>query len=940
MMTTEDRETGSLAMVEQALANPQLRDEERAVLLLRVCQLTQFLNPAAFQLYSNKLKALSAKVPADQRAAFEQITAAGAPTPTAQLNKFQQEIMQDIQRAAALAPTDHAGAVALMEACEARLRGHWWPFGKGPLWIRIAQGWTDVDRGHALKLLNRVPEGTQRAILSRLNELDALTSEEWALAQAGVTSKSLLTEMVREILDKDKPVLHLNEALAESVGGTLRAEMFRSDGETQREKSFLRYLKLVTTVQPTAPQEAEALLEALYKTIVETPVLKDTWPDRWTSLRHLINYWADVGLDRETVHTFLAQYTPDYLHDFALAQWFACLVSSEAEGEAAWQSLEAECRDLDKSEAWFLVTLLRRGLGDLALRLARNCPRAGALMPRLYRGWLLLNPETAASVVPLDDIANDVISQFLRRASLAERVAFLRELTDHGRHSLPSAMWQRPDLFQLLKMTSDNALLALYSKAEPLTGQFAAYLRLHAYGEYSREEVDPQLLAALVAWDEEAPQEVESLLRAMWAVMKPETYSGVDVALVQTDVVRNMMFERCQTVFAARPAAFDKLFVQWVKANLVDRPVRRQEGQTVYTFSLKDTVPFVYCLLGAQKVAKVSAKRCDELLRYAITQYTCGDDLMMAAAELYASDKGLAALNPPAPLRNSAQLKAWQLGVIQASLQHIFAASLINVMGTSEPTTETPPQPALEQVPAAALAAPSASAAPAPPTPPVTAPTYATLDGARFRIVTSVAGLCEAIEAEGRGALRLPTLAYGDVLGELIAALRARYGDASRQFRDSVPSPLVCAGCLWEFPGSYKLSLQNAWGTGMVFGATPGYGEFGKTGACPQCGSTESLLVYETFDPASVTQADVDAIRALWRQSAREWWQTQGERQSGICDACSYQEIRRGEGYLSGSSLRCEKCANEALADGVAQLRKDPHYYGAGLLRKVREGRR
>ena len=214
------------------------------------------------------------------------------------------------------------------------------------------------------------------------------------------------------------------------------------------------------------------------------------------------------------------------------------------------------------------------------------------------------------------------------------------------------------------------------------------------------------------------------------------------------------------------------------------------------------------------------------------------------------------------------------------------------------------------------------------------------IDGTRFQLVNSLDVLCTIIEAEGRGVLRLRSVTYGDVLFGLAQKLEKRYGKTSSQYRDVVSSVLLCAGCLWEFPGSYTLSLQAPEVFGdVVVGATPGFGQFGKTGVCPQCGSDESLLVYECFPPEQISEVDIEAIRMYWREQAHTWWQRE-QRPNAICDYCN-DDIIREQGYLSSASMLCENCIRKGLmAEGLEKLRDNPHYYGSALLRKARQFRR
>ncbi len=214
------------------------------------------------------------------------------------------------------------------------------------------------------------------------------------------------------------------------------------------------------------------------------------------------------------------------------------------------------------------------------------------------------------------------------------------------------------------------------------------------------------------------------------------------------------------------------------------------------------------------------------------------------------------------------------------------------------------------------------------------------IDNTNFRLVNNVDALNAAVEEEGRGVLRFTSLSYGNVLAEMAQKIEKRYGRMSRQYLDIIPSLLLCAGCLWEFPGSYKLSLQapEFFGNGKrVSGATPGFNHFGKSGICPQCGSDESLLVYEHFKTEQISEVDIKYICKYWQEQARLWWQNQ-KRSQAYCDNCN-DNISRGQGYLCDTRLICQKCRNDMMSDGLENLKKNPHYYGSALLRKARKFR-
>lgn len=212
-------------------------------------------------------------------------------------------------------------------------------------------------------------------------------------------------------------------------------------------------------------------------------------------------------------------------------------------------------------------------------------------------------------------------------------------------------------------------------------------------------------------------------------------------------------------------------------------------------------------------------------------------------------------------------------------------------------------------------------------------PSMVKIDGIDFPLFTSAEAFGTLVQKENRGALRFRSVEYGSVLGRLSTMLPKERTD------DLFASLLLCAGCMWQFPGSYMLSLQaREHPLPFVAGATPGFDRFGETGACPQCGAEESMLVFEYFPPDEITQDDLEAIRTYWHDQAHAWWQSQS-RSEGICERCN-AVVARGEGCLSGSDLLCAGCIERGLmTEGLGHLRTKPHYYGAALLRKARAAR-
>jgi hypothetical protein len=663
-----------IPFVDEALADSGFRAGPRALLLLRICQFAQIIRPDVLQRYWPRLVACGGEVPVKHQEAFEALRAAVEPPAPAALMGFAGQIVGLVNQASASASTDPQAACRGFSECEQRLRKRWWPFGKRPAWVALVQAWADVDRRAALERLHRLPGAMQENLIQRLNDRTPLTTDEWDLAHRSVGTFGSVIPVVNEMLERDNPVLHLSETLAQAVAKGLRETFNQVSLDTEssrtvdadREKAISRYFKLVACHAEDSVAGAESLMEEVFAETATTPRFGEQWPDRFTTLRQLINEWVGFAELRPHVPPFLAKSVPAHLRDFCLAHWHAMSCGEGDDPSRARQSLEQSVHDKANAEAWFLVTLVRRGLGAEAVTMARASARAEQLVPRLRRTWLCEHPETASVAFATRDFKGDPIGQFLFLAGARERMEFLRKRTGQGGKSLPSEMWKMPGVTDLVGESSGKGLERWYTKNEPENKQFSEYLRLHGYGHYCHEELDPYLLGALIAWDEEHPDEAKSVLEAMWNAIR---ISDTELSL---DLLRNTMFTRCKAVLAARPELFVERFIKWLKKKLVDNQVRRYEGDTIYTFSLKGFVPFLYCLLGAQALAKFSPSRCDELITCAIRDFEAEEDLMIGAAELYASDKGLGALTPPASLRSRSHLEAWQMGVVEASMRRII----------------------------------------------------------------------------------------------------------------------------------------------------------------------------------------------------------------------------------------------------------------------------
>jgi hypothetical protein len=675
----------SVPQLDAILAEKELLPGARALLLLRVCQFSQAIRPEVFDHYWQMLREAQANLPASFRDAYEGLTAVVEPASRKKRSKFIEEILSQIEGASKQAEKNRESARRTLDQCAEKLRGRWWwPFGRGEAWIALVLAWAAIDREYGLRLMDRVPSKARQNLLSKLNESKPFSKAEWDNAFSLVRMAAL--SAVEEGLDSDRQSFDLSRECLQVVRERLLSRIHEAEPIDQsqsrkvqqsREKASVRYLRLVARLAADAPAAAEELMEALFQATIAADYYKEKWLDRFGTLRDYLNVWADLKPLRKSAEEFL---TSDRLafdphtgrpaphRDFALAQWYAVTSENQEQAAANLKTVLGKVKATVESEAWFLITLVRRGLCKEALELAAGSPRAAQLLPRVRRAILCAHPLAAATLIARSQIEGDLVAEFLSAATEAERVEWLRQQTSNGAKPLPKALWSQPSISSALKETEFSGYVEpnWYMKTEPEGKQFPGVLRLSGYGQYSYEVVDPILLQALVAWDELHPQETNQAATSMWNTMK------LSDGELRFDLIRNAVFERCMHVLCAKPESFNRLFIHWMKEKLVDNTLQIQEGQTIYTLSLKNTSPFLYCLLAAQKLAAASAKRRDELLDIALEEYSADEDLMTWAAEFYSSDKGFGALTRKIPKQNESLRGAWQVGVVEAARGQIL----------------------------------------------------------------------------------------------------------------------------------------------------------------------------------------------------------------------------------------------------------------------------
>lgn len=689
-----------LGHIDAILSSEQLLPAARSLLLLRVCQLAQVIRPELAKHYWLQLKPLRGQLRAPHLPAYDDLcrsldgSGSGSVQRAARV-PFLAEILDTVESAtsrARLAPD--AAKAALDSACQRLRRLWWWSFGKAEVWHALVLAFAAVDRARAIALVGRAPGRVRVRLIVQLDAGKTLSQEEWAALLAADRKRT--AEAIQDLLKRDVSLDGLHGDAALAVGEVLLPKVHAaaptSDAErvaaANREEALERYKKLVQWIGRNDPDVAEALMENLFLATAMTTLHAEKWLDRFTSLSHVVTFWATVPVDRDRTSAFLRSRCPQHLRDLAVTRWVAMFPSTQQEAEAAWARERPFLQDAAAAEAWFLVTLVARGLAREAMAMAQQSSASGDLVARVRRAVLCVLRDESAALISVEDVQDDLVGRFLRGPTMQDRVDLLRERTAGGRNLLPAELWAKTDGFGR-SGKAQHVQPGWYTKTQAAGQQFPEFLRLHAYGQYCYDDVDSLLLATLVAWDGEYPEETAGLVERMWSTVKPDDRE------LRLDLYRDTLFERCQRVLVALPGDYARVFVEWVKGKLVDSPLRQQQGNMVYTLSLKAQTPFLYCLLGAQRLAKVSGSRCDEMIALAMDRYAGTEELVEWAAQLYSSDKGLAALSWPLPEKNRRHREAWQAGVVEASKQEILFAlgpgrALATLPEDASPAVATP----------------------------------------------------------------------------------------------------------------------------------------------------------------------------------------------------------------------------------------------------------
>lgn len=567
-------------------------------------------------------------------------------------------------------------------------------------WIALIKAWSVVDRSHALSLFKELPKDLRGSYVRHLNWHMALCEEEWsALAQAlGV--KPVVECILDDLLGHPPVTLLLPPILVDGVGEHFGKELGSAklrDSDWEQHslvKVWKQLLSFVGTQTDRSWQEPVlSFLGHLFAGLQRNAELVTS--ARFTHLSYLLGVVEVAAalkwLSAETIEYMVSQPAnpfPPNIIQIRTAPYrniirAACTAHMVAEdnSEAIYAALLDATENDPVAQEWFLLTLVSIGRAEDALSLAEKSKSAHATTLNVRRAWLCIDPESARRMIKPSDMDGEIAGEFLAQQTLQDRVDYLQKLTHRGQHSLPGMLWAEPvavpGLIEMLTFKPEKAFaernplfVTLDSKAE-LKNTPAEYLRLKGYGHYHYESLDRVLLEALVAWGDESPEEVKSLLAHMLQAVLP--VGMLSDMLLRSGGIRTFITGRCSTVLGADPGIFSD-FLMWLKTTLIDRVISWTEGSTQYSVSMPSTVLLDLSINAAVALHELSPARRDRVLLQALETHQASETAIQAAAHLWNAGQTIPSLTPPVKLKDPDQLHNWQIGTIEYALPAIIAA--------------------------------------------------------------------------------------------------------------------------------------------------------------------------------------------------------------------------------------------------------------------------
>jgi hypothetical protein len=674
------KQEGILLDRAKALINSDsLRPGAKAFLLLSLCQIYVMLSPDKAYEYWQRLKQIQNYIDEDSKMLMEQLRPIfeEKEDPT---KGFAGEKIAEIKAMLEKPDLNESELREFLGFKAEEVKKRFWPVGKQAVWSFLVSTWKTIDRKQAMSLTKNLFPGRRLMIVRQINRENTMTIEEWQ-SFIEANSQKETVRVILAILDDPNLKLQIPGDYVQPVVSKLISQMDSIDHLESTLNKINKFILLISTNE-NKPHVFDTLKEAV-RSMANSNIIGQKWAEKFDSVLKLIVLGTSIGvINKENISIFVKP-LPEHMHDFAIASCYAMITTKENVQENHLKMMEAVVQK-ENAEAWFLVLLTERRMGKIAYTLASRSPKNSNLVRRVTRAWLLNEPQTAISKVKLEDFQGDIAAEILYHSEEKNFVDFLREITKKGSVSLGGALWTSDipgeerkgfwaslwssgkTLEEIIQEYIDrNPFYASYRTNTPPSKQFEEHLRFRGYGEYGANRIDRILLEGMIPWGNQYPDEVKRLVDCMWRAIEP------DDNILKIDFLRNAIFRRCTTVFAADPDKFDECFIKYFKHKLVDSSLMWQSGNRQYTLHYPSTALASMCIQGALAVREVSPERCNRLVELALTKYPANNELGELGAKIYNTGKHTLNLGLPWKTKSNI-IDGWQLGIVKNAVQALI----------------------------------------------------------------------------------------------------------------------------------------------------------------------------------------------------------------------------------------------------------------------------
>jgi len=672
------------------IENKNLKSKPKAILIIKLAKLFSIINPELIGLYLKEITNKGAIVPLEYQSEYQSLKSTISPKEAQKSkNVFVQNLCIDIENAIQQIPVGLDVAKNILVLAEKKLRKAWWRSGKKVVWILLMDAWAKADRSYAIQILGNHLTVNYPLIIKQWEKEKQISEEEWGLLSKLAITPSALNKILFELIE-DNQFPQLPDNLIGNLFSAIKSDIIKMIKESQEDElneTFEKFLKFMSLVIETKKEKSfNHFISDLYSSISKNDSFyKDFTYLPYNMIEKIVSLWAERTINPEDTLPLILKQTPDFLKDFVQSVWYSLLADKTNEVGLYYNQLMNVAKSKFESELWFLVKLILNDKYSIAEKFASNSEDKEKLLPILRRVFTAFSPDKAQTMLNIPNEDDDPIGHFILLPTVEERIEFLkRNLNKSSFYT----MWSKPNVSNALEFSNFKNIYNYYSRNTKKEDQFKWILKIKGYYYYHQSDVDYRLLHALVAWDNKNPQEASEFMAKMYKQMIPEGYE------ITTDLIRNSIFERCRSVLCANTKVLDD-FLSWIKRTIVDSGHRYTENYQTYILRFPYRSLLYQTILAAEKISTLSASRCDEILVSAIkklsaasktTNVTRNDgttislaydckQLIIYAGKLYASDKGLEALNQKFDF-SSEVLEYWQTGMIEGSMKRVTNAVL------------------------------------------------------------------------------------------------------------------------------------------------------------------------------------------------------------------------------------------------------------------------